>query len=221
MALQLPPPDQVAASSVLGQGGASGPAQSDPLAHRALSITWHAPKGLRSHGVVFEVPIPPVRSHFHARPAWIYLPPAYLTPDRPRLPVLELIGGQPGTSRAWLDGGRIEQRLDAWARAHGGLAPIAVMPDALGSTFAMLRGDRVIAVDANPDAGNLAHRVAPPHDRTITDVLRDLDTITSYATLRSYTAQAAESRLEVLASDDSAEGLAAFAEKRTPQWRAQ
>jgi putative peptide zinc metalloprotease protein len=73
---------------------------------------------------------------------------------------------------------------------------------ALGSTFAMLRGDRVVAVDANPDAGNLAHRVAPPHDRTITDVLRDLDSITSYSTLRSYTAQALESRLEVLASDD-------------------
>jgi len=73
---------------------------------------------------------------------------------------------------------------------------------ALGSTFAMLRGDRVIAVDANPDAGNLAHRVAPPHDRTITDVLRDLDDITSYADLRRYTAQAEESRLEVLASDD-------------------
>jgi S-formylglutathione hydrolase FrmB len=135
-ALQLPPPDQVSASSVLGQGGAPGPATGGPLAHRALSITWHAPKGLRSHGVVFEVPIPGVRSHFHARPAWIYLPPAYLTPERPRLPVLELIGGQPGTSRAWLDGGRIEQRLDAWAQAHGGLAPIAVMPDALGSTFA-------------------------------------------------------------------------------------
>ena len=73
---------------------------------------------------------------------------------------------------------------------------------ALGSTFAMLRGDRVIAVDANPDAGNLAHRVAPPHDRTITDVLRDLDDIASYAALRRYTSQALESRLEVLASDD-------------------
>lgn len=73
---------------------------------------------------------------------------------------------------------------------------------ALGSTFAMLRGDRVIAVDANPDAGNLAHRVARPHDRNITDVLRDLDTIESYAALRSYTSQAVESRLEVLASDD-------------------
>ncbi len=73
---------------------------------------------------------------------------------------------------------------------------------ALGSTFALLRGDRVIAVDANPDAGNLAHRVAPPHDRTVTDVLRDLDQIRTYAALRRYTSQAVESRLEVLASDD-------------------
>ncbi len=73
---------------------------------------------------------------------------------------------------------------------------------ALGSTFAMLRGDRVIAVDANPDAGNLAHRVAPPHDRTVTDVLRDLEQITTYAALRRYTSQATESRLEVLGSDD-------------------
>jgi S-formylglutathione hydrolase FrmB len=135
-ALQLPPPNQVSATSVLGEGGAAGPAPSGPLAHRALSITWHAPRRLRNHGVVFEVPIPGVRSHFHARPAWIYLPPAYLTADRPRLPVLELIGGQPGTSRAWLDGGRIEQRMDAWAHAHHGLAPVVVMPDALGSTFA-------------------------------------------------------------------------------------
>ncbi|HEX3222486.1 MAG TPA: MinD/ParA family protein [Nocardioides sp.] len=73
---------------------------------------------------------------------------------------------------------------------------------ALGSTFASLRGDRVIAVDANPDAGNLAHRVAPGNGRTITDVLADLDSITSYAQLRQYSTQAARSRLEVLASDD-------------------
>ena len=73
---------------------------------------------------------------------------------------------------------------------------------ALGSVFASLRGDRVVAVDANPDAGNLAHRVAPPNKRTITDVLEDLDGITSYAQLRSYLSQAPQSRLEVLASDD-------------------
>jgi putative peptide zinc metalloprotease protein len=73
---------------------------------------------------------------------------------------------------------------------------------ALGSIFAMLRGDRVVAVDANPDAGNLAHRVAPPHSRRITDVLREVDRISSYAVLREFTSQAVESRLEVLASDD-------------------
>jgi putative peptide zinc metalloprotease protein len=76
------------------------------------------------------------------------------------------------------------------------------MSFALGSTFAALRGDRVIAVDANPDAGNLAHRVSRPNERTITDVLSGLDGIQTYAQLRSYTSQAAESRLEVLASDD-------------------
>ncbi len=73
---------------------------------------------------------------------------------------------------------------------------------ALGSTFSQLRGDRTAAVDANPDAGNLAHRASVPSDRTITDVLRDLDGIDRYATLRSYTSQAPGSRLEVLASDD-------------------
>ncbi len=73
---------------------------------------------------------------------------------------------------------------------------------ALGSILATERGDRVVAVDANPDAGNLAHRVAPVNDLTITDVLRDLDGIASYADLKRYTSQAPESRLEVLASDD-------------------
>jgi putative peptide zinc metalloprotease protein len=73
---------------------------------------------------------------------------------------------------------------------------------ALGSIFAMLRGDRVVAVDANPDAGNLAHRLAPPHSRKITDLLREVDQVGSYAVLRDFTSQAVESRLEVLASDD-------------------
>ena len=73
---------------------------------------------------------------------------------------------------------------------------------ALGSILATQRGDRVVALDANPDAGNLAHRVAPANGLTITDVLRDLDRIGSYAALKAYTSQAPESRLEVLASDD-------------------
>jgi S-formylglutathione hydrolase FrmB len=133
-ALQLPPPDQVSASSALQKS--HHPPAGDPLLHRALAITWHAPAHLPRHGEVFQVAIPGVRSGFHARPAWVYLPPAYLTAHRPPLPLLELIGGQPGNSRTWLDAGRLAQRMDAWAAAHHGLAPVVVMPDALGSTFA-------------------------------------------------------------------------------------
>jgi putative peptide zinc metalloprotease protein len=73
---------------------------------------------------------------------------------------------------------------------------------AIGATYAMLRGDRVVAVDANPDAGNLARRVSRPCARTITNVLAEMDLISSYSDLRSYTSQAPESRLEVLGSDD-------------------
>jgi putative peptide zinc metalloprotease protein len=73
---------------------------------------------------------------------------------------------------------------------------------ALGSTYSTLRGDRVVAVDANPDAGNLAHRVSRPCPRSITNLLDEMELVSSYADLRDYTAQAPESRLEVLASDD-------------------
>lgn len=132
-ALQLPPPDQVSAGRVLGR--APDAPTADSFDHRALSVTWQAPPGLPRHGEVFEVRIPPVHSGFSARAAWIYLPPAYLTPKPPRLPVLEMIGGQPGNPRNWLDGGRLALRMDSWADAHHGLAPVVVMPDALGGTF--------------------------------------------------------------------------------------
>jgi MinD-like ATPase involved in chromosome partitioning or flagellar assembly len=75
---------------------------------------------------------------------------------------------------------------------------------ALGATFAQSRGDRVVAVDANPDAGNLARRIAGDCPRTITDLLADADAIDTFSTMRRYTSQCHESRLEVLASDDDA-----------------
>jgi len=74
----------------------------------------------------------------------------------------------------------------------------------VGSTFAAVRGDRVVAVDANPDAGNLAHRIAGDCQRTITDLLADSGRVRSFAHMRGYTSQCVESRLEVLASDDDA-----------------
>jgi enterochelin esterase-like enzyme len=128
-ALRLPPPDSVDASHVLGNRGHT---QALAPPGRPLWRTWVPPRDLPTHGAVTEVTIPPARSGFRARTAWVYLPPAYLVAARPLLPVLMMIGGQPGGSRDWLDGGRIAQRMDDWAHAHGGLAPVVVMPDGTG-----------------------------------------------------------------------------------------
>jgi putative peptide zinc metalloprotease protein len=70
-----------------------------------------------------------------------------------------------------------------------------------GHTFASLRGDRVIALDGNPDAGTLGHRIRRETTATVASLLSDLDRITRYADIRGYTSQA-NSRLEVVAADD-------------------
>jgi S-formylglutathione hydrolase FrmB len=72
-------------------------------------------------------------SRFHARPAYLYLPPAYLAdPTRP-LPVLEILHGTPGAPSDWVIRGQLRTTADAFAAAHGGRAPIIVMPDINGS----------------------------------------------------------------------------------------
>ena len=70
-----------------------------------------------------------------------------------------------------------------------------------GHTFASLRGDRVIALDGNPDAGTLGHRVRRETSATVSSLLDDVERISRYADIRGYTSQA-PSRLEVVAADD-------------------
>lgn len=70
----------------------------------------------------------------------------------------------------------------------------------LGHTLAQLRGDNVVAIDANPDAGNLATRVRRETPATARDLLQATDVIERHADIRRYTSQAT-SRLEVLAAD--------------------
>ena len=70
----------------------------------------------------------------------------------------------------------------------------------LGATFASARGDRVIAVDANPDRGTLSQKVPLETPSTVRHLLRDAEGITSYSDVRAYTSQG-PSRLEVLASE--------------------
>ncbi len=69
----------------------------------------------------------------------------------------------------------------------------------LGSIFASIRGDRVIAVDANPDFGTLSQRVPLQTRSTVRDLLLDPN-VERYSDVRKHTSQAT-SRLEVLASE--------------------
>jgi putative peptide zinc metalloprotease protein len=123
----------------------------------------------------------------------------------------------------WLTGGRInfgpspaevaERQLIARAKAPvAGCRSIAVISRKggvgkttttlmLGHTFASLRGDRVVALDGNPDAGSLGYRVRRETAATVTNLLADQQEIIRYADIRSYTNQA-PTRLEVVASDD-------------------
>ncbi|MGI5505741.1 alpha/beta hydrolase [Lentzea sp. CA-135723] len=99
---------------------------------KKLADVWTA-TGLPDKGTMSEVTIP---GALKARPAWIYLPPAYAAKPRPKLPVVVLLAGQPGSPRDWYDAGGIVDNMDAFARAHHGLAPIVVMADPLGATTA-------------------------------------------------------------------------------------
>lgn len=131
-ALGLPLPSQVAFGSI----PAATAAPIRPVPGTPISATWSPPANLPAHGAVTTASIPGVVSGFHARPAWIYLPPAYLSSPRSLLPVLVLVPGQPGSPRDWFDGGRLAPVLDGFAAAHHGLAPIVVVPDPLGEQLA-------------------------------------------------------------------------------------
>ncbi len=81
----------------------------------------------------------------------------------------------------------------------------------LGSTFASLRGDRVIAVDANPDRGTLSQKIPLETTATVRHLLRDAQRIRRYSDVRSYTSQG-PSRLEILASEQDPAVSEAFSE---------
>ncbi|MEY8566041.1 MinD/ParA family protein [Corynebacteriaceae bacterium 7-707] len=81
---------------------------------------------------------------------------------------------------------------------------------ALGGMFASQRGDRVIAVDANPDLGTLAGRVVDEATPTVRDLL-ELPDSSRYPQVRSCTSQAA-SRLAVIGSDRDPAVSEAFSE---------
>lgn len=81
----------------------------------------------------------------------------------------------------------------------------------LGATLVATRGDRVIAVDANPDFGTLAQRGPDETSSTVRDVLLD-ENILRYSDMRTHTSQTS-SRLEILASERDPATSEAFSEE--------
>ncbi|PQM45302.1 ESX-1 secretion-associated protein EspI [Mycobacterium talmoniae] len=71
---------------------------------------------------------------------------------------------------------------------------------ALGSMFAKLRGAEAIAIDANPNEGNLASRVNPQAQHTFADILRERNQLRGNLNdIRMYTARNV-AQLDVLAA---------------------
>jgi len=95
-----------------------------------LYLTWTPPDDMPATGLIGtpEGGVPNANSGFGARGAQLYLPPAALVEDAPRLPLVIMMMGQPGDP----DASFIGQVLDEFAAKNNGLAPIALVVDQLG-----------------------------------------------------------------------------------------
>jgi MinD-like ATPase involved in chromosome partitioning or flagellar assembly len=122
----------------------------------------------------------------------------------------------PGPSRAELADRnrlhRIRRPLDrprhvAVSSLKGGVGKTTVAT-CLGLVLAEHRGDRVVALDANPDAGTLADRLTGESEVTVRDMIEQLDHIGSWTDMSRFTSLAG--RLQVLASEQDPAASEAF-----------
>ena len=81
----------------------------------------------------------------------------------------------------------------------GGVGKTAVTVT-LGSALSKIRGDRILAVDADPDCGNLTERVGRQSSATVADLLSHKD-VARYNDIRAYTS-INDANLEVLSSEE-------------------
>ncbi|MEO8709088.1 MAG: alpha/beta hydrolase-fold protein [Lacisediminihabitans sp.] len=104
-----------------------------PSLEGVASTKWVPPVDMPTRGQVGAVVIPATQSHFAARKAVVYLPPAALVANAPALPVLVMLAGQPGQPSNVITAGQLPLLANNYTKQHHGLAPIVVMPDQLGA----------------------------------------------------------------------------------------
>lgn len=85
------------------------------------------------NGRVVPVYVPDTYSHFTHREEFVYLPPAWFRAGpKDHFPVIEMIGAEFSTPQNWIRAGDAVGTADAFARRHGGHAPVLVFADASG-----------------------------------------------------------------------------------------
>ncbi|OJX62113.1 MAG: hypothetical protein BGO95_00040 [Micrococcales bacterium 73-13] len=100
---------------------------------------------------------------------------------------------------------RIARRLDGPTRfvavlsRKGGVGKTTVSM-LLGMALASIREDRVVAIDANPDRGTLAERIAKTTEETVRDLVDHAAEIHAFSDFQRRVSRD-ETRLDVLASD--------------------
>jgi MinD-like ATPase involved in chromosome partitioning or flagellar assembly len=177
-------------STSAGQGGRANPTQSEPAA-----VSRYGLEGPGSASNLTEDLIVRPRA---ARPTTGW-----------RGAVFSASGGRlnPGVSEAEAARNvllrRVRRQLPgahqiAVSSLKGGVGKTTVSA-VLGLTLAEHRGDRVVAVDANPDAGTLADRLTGEVGVTVRQMLENISSIDSLTAVSHYTSLAG--RLQVLASE--------------------
>ncbi|AYG02238.1 alpha/beta hydrolase [Gryllotalpicola protaetiae] len=114
-------------------GVAQLPPHSEADGAAPAGAEWRAGSPLPGSGRLYSVRIPGTVSHFQARDAELYLPPAALVRNAPALPVIVGLSGQPGAPADLFELGHLDAYLNAYAQANHGIAPIVVVPDQLGA----------------------------------------------------------------------------------------
>ena len=212
-------------------GVGAGTAQADDEAGAGLD---GGADGYGEYGVVPPAAGPP--QHYQEQPRWedgasadsltadVLLPGRHAAPPSGwRRALYQVTGGLVRAPQSSADRRRMDLVLRARTPVAAGHHRVAVLSlkggvgkttttVGLGSTLASLRGDRIIAVDANPDRGTLCDKLRLETAATVRDLLNEESQIQRYADVRAYTTQA-PSGLEVLASDRDPTVSVAFSDQ--------
>ncbi|MFJ7907704.1 alpha/beta hydrolase-fold protein [Kitasatospora sp. NPDC096204] len=114
-------------------GDAIGELGGQPLPDQITLAELGSIHGRSGTGRIVQVDVPDTASGFAHRQELVYLPPAWFrSRSRPKLPVLEMIGGEFAAPDNWIRSGDAVKTADAFAAKHNGFAPILVFVDATG-----------------------------------------------------------------------------------------